>query len=33
MELTNLGIENPEELNLIIGQAHFIKTADDLHEA
>lgn len=33
MELTNVGIENPEALNLILGQAHFIKTADDLHEA
>ena len=25
-------MENPHELNLILGQAHFIKTVDDLHE-
>jgi len=33
MELLTVPIENPEELNFILGQAHFIKTADDLHEA
>ncbi|WP_029108849.1 adenosine-specific kinase [Mycobacterium sp. URHD0025] len=26
-------VDNPDELNVVIGQAHFIKTADDLHEA
>jgi uncharacterized protein len=26
-------IEKPAELNLILGQAHFIKTVEDLHEA
>lgn len=26
-------IEKPAEMNIIIGQAHFIKTVDDLHEA
>ncbi len=26
-------IENPTSFNLIIGQAHFIKTVEDLHEA
>ena len=26
-------IENPDGLNLILGQAHFIKTIEDLHEA
>jgi len=26
-------IEKPEEVNLILGQAHFIKTVEDLHEA
>jgi hypothetical protein len=26
-------IENPDGLNLILGQAHFIKTVEDLHEA
>ncbi len=32
MELRTVGIENPEELNLILGQSHFIKTVEDLHE-
>ena len=32
MELTTLRIENPDELNLILGQSHFIKTVEDLHE-
>src|SRR3989442_2748943 len=26
-------IENPSGLNVILGQTHFIKTAEDLHEA
>ena len=26
-------VEKPEELNLILGQSHFIKTVEDLHEA
>ena len=26
-------IENPEGLNVILGQTHFIKTAEDVHEA
>lgn len=26
-------IENPEGLNVILGQTHFIKTAEDIHEA
>ena len=26
-------IEKPADMNVIIGQAHFIKTVDDLHEA
>jgi adenosine/AMP kinase len=28
-----VAMEKPEELNLILGQAHFIKTVEDLHEA
>ena len=32
MELTTVQIEKPEAVNLILGQAHFIKTAEDLHE-
>ena len=33
MELKTVRIENPDELNLILGQSHFIKTVEDLHEA
>jgi adenosine/AMP kinase len=33
MELELVPLENPEGLNLILGQAHFIKTVEDLHEA
>ena len=36
MELTTVRIEKPagmEDLNIILGQAHFIKTVEDLHEA
>ena len=33
MELRVVEIENPNELNLILGQTHFIKTVEDLHEA
>jgi adenosine/AMP kinase len=32
MELKLIPIENPDELNLILGQSHFIKTVEDLHE-
>jgi adenosine/AMP kinase len=33
MELKTVRIEKPEEINLIFGQSHFIKTVEDLHEA
>ena len=33
MELKTLKIENPGELNFILGHAHFIKTVEDIHEA
>lgn len=33
MELKIVKIEKPEDVNLILGQAHFIKTVEDLHEA
>jgi len=33
MELKLVPIENPDALNLILGQSHFIKTVEDLHEA
>ncbi|GAB4485037.1 MAG: adenosine-specific kinase [Anaerolineales bacterium] len=33
MELQLVQIEKPEALNFILGQSHFIKTVEDLHEA
>jgi uncharacterized protein len=33
MELTTVAIEKPDDLNVIVGQAHFIKTVEDVHEA
>ncbi|HTT91109.1 MAG TPA: adenosine-specific kinase [Acidimicrobiales bacterium] len=33
MELLVVPVDNPDELNLILGQSHFIKTVEDLHEA
>ncbi len=33
MEIKVVKIENPEELNVILGQSHFIKTVEDIHEA
>ena len=33
IELHVVAVDKPEELNLILGQAHFIKTVEDLHEA
>lgn len=33
MELHVVAIDKPEELNVILGQAHFIKSVEDLHEA
>lgn len=33
MELKTVQIENPNELNFILGQSHFIKTVEDMHEA
>src|SRR3990172_8014692 len=33
MELTTLKIEKPEAINFILGQTHFIKSVEDLHEA
>jgi len=32
LELGVVAIENPAQLNLILGQSHFIKTVEDLHE-
>ena len=33
MELRLIPVEKPDGMNVIIGQAHFIKTVEDLHEA
>ena len=33
MELKTVKIEKPSEINFILGQSHFIKTVEDLHEA
>jgi adenosine/AMP kinase len=33
MELLTVSIEKPENVNVILGQSHFIKTVEDLHEA
>lgn len=32
MELTTVRLELPADTNLILGQSHFIKTVEDLHE-
>ena len=32
MELLTVPIDKPDDLNLILGQSHFIKTVEDLHE-
>jgi hypothetical protein len=33
MELKVVAIEKPDDVNFIMGQSHFIKTIEDLHEA
>ncbi len=33
MNLITVPIEKPENINIILGQSHFIKTVEDLHEA
>ncbi len=33
MELKIIKIENPDSMNLILGQSHFIKTVEDIYEA
>lgn len=32
MEIVSVPLEKPEDVNVIVGQAHFIKTVEDLHE-
>lgn len=33
MDLKTVAIDNPQELNFILGHSHFIKTVEDLYEA
>lgn len=33
MELISVRVEKPETINFILGQSHFIKTVEDIHEA
>ena len=33
MELHVVRVEKPEDINIIVGQSHFIKTVEDIHEA
>ena len=33
MEFKLIAIDKPEDMNFILGQSHFIKTVEDLHEA
>lgn len=32
MDIKTVRINNPDGLNLILGQSHFIKTVEDIHE-
>ncbi len=33
MDITTVKIEKPDELNMILGHSHFIKTVEDIYEA
>jgi adenosine/AMP kinase len=33
MDISVVPIDKPDDMNVVIGQAHFIKTVEDLHEA
>ncbi|MCK7501719.1 MAG: adenosine-specific kinase [Comamonadaceae bacterium] len=33
MDIKAIAVDKPEDMNFILGQAHFIKTVEDLHEA
>ena len=33
MELSLVTVDKPEALNIVLGQTHFIKTVEDIHEA
>ena len=32
MEILNIAVNKPDDVNVIVGQAHFIKTVEDLYE-
>jgi adenosine/AMP kinase len=32
MQLSTVRVEKPEDVNVVLGQSHFIKTIEDLHE-
>ena len=33
MDISTVRFDKPDDLNVIVGQSHFIKTVEDLHEA
>jgi len=33
MQLITVKIDKPDDINFILGQSHFIKTVEDIHEA
>ncbi|MFC1600499.1 adenosine-specific kinase, partial [Patescibacteria group bacterium] len=33
LDLQTVDIKKPEEINFVLGQSHFIKTVEDIHEA
>ena len=33
MDLKTIQVDKPEDINFILGQSHFIKTVEDMHEA
>ena len=33
MQITTVKIEKPDDINFILGQSHFVKTVEDIHEA
>jgi adenosine/AMP kinase len=33
MEIKSIQVEKPDSINFILGQSHFIKTVEDIHEA
>ena len=33
MQLKTIRIEKPDDINFILGQTHFIKSVEDIHES